>query len=87
MELFRQYAVVKSLFVVRDRHTSLSRGLAFVEFHTVEHATYALQSAEAAQIKLQVGGAPLKIAYARESFMYTQINQVLLTIFSLKSQK
>lgn len=43
MELFRQFAVVKSVFIVRDWSTGASRGLAFLEFHTVEHAVFALQ--------------------------------------------
>ena len=43
MELFRQFAVVKSVFIVRDWATGASRGLAFLEFHSVEHASFAMQ--------------------------------------------
>ena len=51
------------------------RGLAFVEFYTVEHASYALQSSEASQL-LSSDGTPLKVSYARESFMTQQISMV-----------
>src|SRR4051812_13592678 len=46
-ELFRQYAVVKSVVVMKDPGTNYSRGLAYVEFYSVEQAAYALQNTAA----------------------------------------
>ena len=73
-ELFRQYVHVKSAMVVRDRNTGLAKGLGFVEFHSVEHAAYVLNTAEAAGIELN--GHALKVSYARPAFMAAQITQV-----------
>jgi len=69
LELFRRYAVVKSVFIVRDRQSNVSRGIAFVEFNAVEHATYALQSS----VGLQIDKNTLKINYAREGIVQQQI--------------
>ena len=73
-ELFRQYVHVKSAMVVRDRHTGIAKGLGFVEFHSIEHATYVLTTVEAAGIELN--GHALKLSYARPAFMAAQITQV-----------
>lgn len=43
--LFRPFALVKSAVLLRDPYSSLlSTSLAYVEFHSVEHAQYALAS-------------------------------------------
>lgn len=43
-DLFRPYALVKSTTLLRDPYSNLSTNLAYVEFHSVEHAQYALTS-------------------------------------------
>jgi RNA recognition motif-containing protein len=80
MELFRQFAVVKSIFVVRDLNSGISRGVAFVEFHTIDHAAYVLQSSEASKLQMDSSSTPLKLCYAKQSFMANQISQVINTL-------
>lgn len=72
MELFRQFALVKSAVIIRDQMTRQSKGLAFVEFHSVEHASYAVQCSH----DIKIGDTPLKVAYARETVMQQIIAQV-----------
>lgn len=67
-ELFRQYAVVKNTMIIRDRLSGVSKGMALVEFHTVEYATYALSQAAT----LQIDKISLRVSYARESFVQAQ---------------
>eukprot|EP00981_Chlorochromonas_danica_P013062 scaffold5744_cov179-Ochromonas_danica.AAC.9 len=64
-EVFRQFAVVKECTIVRDPTTLAPKGLAFVQFHSVDHAVYALQGAQT----LQVEGNSLRVAYAKEHAM------------------
>eukprot|EP00599_Poterioochromonas_sp_BG-1_P015631 CAMPEP_0173159692 /NCGR_PEP_ID=MMETSP1105-20130129/17294_1 /TAXON_ID=2985 /ORGANISM="Ochromonas sp., Strain BG-1" /LENGTH=671 /DNA_ID=CAMNT_0014078241 /DNA_START=620 /DNA_END=2635 /DNA_ORIENTATION=+ len=64
-ELFRQFATVKSVHIIRDPQNRTSRGFAYVEFHTIEHAAYALQCSA----DLKLNNMDLKIAYAKESVM------------------
>lgn len=72
MELFRQFAYVKSCVIVRDQPgRPPSKGLAFVEFQTVEHAAYALQNSN----ELKIDFCPVKVAYAKESVMRQLISQ------------
>mmetsp|Transcript_20787 Transcript_20787/g.20144 ORF Transcript_20787/g.20144 Transcript_20787/m.20144 type:complete len:659 (+) Transcript_20787:639-2615(+) len=73
IELFRQFAQVKSVYLLRDRVTGISRGVSYVEFHTVEHATHTVQ--QSALGNLHLDSSPLKISYARESFRMTQITK------------
>lgn len=75
-ELFRQYAPVKGVLVIRDRVTTMSRGVALVEFQTVEHCSHALYHAEVAKLSVDHGGPPLKISYAKPSFVTQQVTQV-----------
>jgi RNA recognition motif-containing protein len=73
-ELFRQFAAVQSVYLVRDRQTGISRGLAIVEFHTTEHAIHTLQ--QSSQGQLHLDSSPLKISFAKESSRQIQINLV-----------
>jgi RNA recognition motif-containing protein len=70
IELFRQFAVVKSAYLLRDAVTGISKGVAFVEFHTVDHAVHTLQQTSLGQIHLD--SSPLKIMFAKESFRVGQ---------------
>eukprot|EP00604_Paraphysomonas_vestita_P000531 CAMPEP_0174825920 /NCGR_PEP_ID=MMETSP1107-20130205/43266_1 /TAXON_ID=36770 /ORGANISM="Paraphysomonas vestita, Strain GFlagA" /LENGTH=838 /DNA_ID=CAMNT_0016058065 /DNA_START=1649 /DNA_END=4165 /DNA_ORIENTATION=- len=64
-EVFRQFAPVKSVFLVRDLTTGLSRGIAFVEFFSVEYSTYVLSNSST----LQFDRTTPTINYAKESFV------------------
>jgi hypothetical protein len=72
MEVFRQFAVVKSLYLLRDPSVGHAKAMAFLEFHTVEHAAYVMQNAA----NIRIDAVPLKISYARESVMSQLIQQV-----------
>jgi RNA recognition motif-containing protein len=61
VELFRQFAVVKSAVLLRDQMTGTSRGIAYVEFHSTEQATFALQRSQQTQLTATDGGNPLKV--------------------------
>jgi RNA recognition motif-containing protein len=68
-ELFRQYALVKSVFLLRDRVNGSSRGIAFVDFPTIENAVFALSASAGIQLERTV----LKVAFAKESFVQAQL--------------
>ena len=55
--------------LVRDRNTGIPKGIAIIEFHSIEHATYALTSSTG----LQFEGFTLKTNYAKETFVKAQI--------------
>ena len=42
--LFRPYAMVKSVSLIRDPSSQFATHLGYIEFYSVEHAQYALQS-------------------------------------------
>lgn len=65
METFRQFAPVRSVFLVRDSTSGMSRGIAFVEFHSVEYAAHALSNSS----QLQMDRNKLKINFAKESIV------------------
>ena len=71
IELFRQFAVVKSVNLLRDGVSGFSKGAAFVEFYTVEHAMHTIQQTSLGPIYLD--SSPLKISYAKESFRLGQL--------------
>ena len=79
IELFRQFAVVKTVHLLRDGMTGISKGIAFVEFHTIEHAVHTLQQSSLGQLHLD--SSPLKINYAKESFRVNQIMKVSALLF------
>lgn len=72
-EIFRQLAVVKSVFLLRDPAKNLSRGVAFVEFHSVEHAQHALNTANS--MGLQYDNNTLKVSFAHEGYMRQSMKQ------------
>lgn len=71
-EIFRAYAVVKDARIIRDPITMASKGLAFVQFHGPEHASYTLQCSHG----LQMEGSPLRTAFAKENVMLQMLNQM-----------
>ena len=79
VELFRQFAVVKTVHLLRDGMTGISKGIAFVEFHTIEHAVHTLQQSSLGQLHLD--SSPLKINFAKESFRVNQITKVWALLF------
>ena len=64
-ETFRQFAPVKNVFLVRDLASRMSRGIAFVEYHSTDYATHALNNSQ----HLQMDRTTLKVNYAKEAFI------------------
>ncbi|XP_047306452.1 SUPPRESSOR OF ABI3-5-like isoform X2 [Impatiens glandulifera] len=60
---FSKHAPIKDLRLVRDKFTHVSRGFAFVHFHTVEDATKALEVTNGTA--LEKNGQILRVAYAK----------------------
>ncbi|KAK6935037.1 G-patch domain [Dillenia turbinata] len=60
---FSKHAPIKDLRLVRDKFTHVSRGFAFVHFHSVEDATKALEATNG--MTLEKNGQILRIAYAK----------------------
>ena len=80
-EVFRQYAQVKTVVLIRDPATNFSRGLAYIEFHSIDHAMYALQNTNnmllgGGDVSIASSSAALKVAFARESTMRQLIQKV-----------
>jgi hypothetical protein len=67
---------VKNVELIRDPTSGVSKGICFIEFHTKEHAAYALQSAGANHLQLDRGAGVLKVAFVKPSFMAMQLAQV-----------
>ncbi|TVU32711.1 hypothetical protein EJB05_24459 [Eragrostis curvula] len=62
---FAKYAPIKDIRLVRDKFTHVSRGFAFVHFHSVEEATKALEATNG--ITLEKNGQVLRVAYAKST--------------------
>ncbi|KAK9145218.1 hypothetical protein Sjap_005121 [Stephania japonica] len=60
---FSKHAPLKDLRLVRDKFTHVSRGFAFVHFHSVEDATRALEATNGTP--LERNGQILRVAYAK----------------------
>ncbi|PIA36312.1 hypothetical protein AQUCO_03400305v1 [Aquilegia coerulea] len=60
---FSKHAPIKDLRLVRDKFTHVSRGFAFLHFHSVEDATKALEATNGAT--LEKNGQLLRVAYAK----------------------
>ncbi|XP_039048991.1 SUPPRESSOR OF ABI3-5-like isoform X4 [Hibiscus syriacus] len=60
---FSKHAPIKDLRLVRDKFTHVSRGFAFVHFHTVGDATKALEATNGTT--LEKNGQILRVAYAK----------------------
>ncbi|XP_068635162.1 SUPPRESSOR OF ABI3-5-like [Aristolochia californica] len=60
---FSKHAPIKDLRLVRDKFTHVSRGFAFVHFHSVEDATKALEATNGTT--LEKNGQNLRVAYAK----------------------
>ncbi|KAI5559546.1 hypothetical protein BDE02_17G118800 [Populus trichocarpa] len=60
---FSKHAPIKDLRLVRDKFTHVSRGFAFVHFHSVEDATKALDATIGTT--LEKNGQILRVAYAK----------------------
>ena len=73
-DLFRQFGVVKSVFILRNLVTGIPKGVAFVEFHTTEHAVHTLHQTSLVQIHLD--SSKLKTFFAKESFRLSSISKV-----------
>ncbi|CAD6236985.1 unnamed protein product [Miscanthus lutarioriparius] len=62
---FAKHAPIKDIRLVRDKFTHVSRGFAFVHFHSVEDATKALEATNG--ITLEKNGQVLRVAYAKST--------------------
>ncbi|KAJ6421165.1 hypothetical protein OIU84_028532 [Salix udensis] len=60
---FSKHAPIKDLRLVRDKFTHVSRGFAFVHFHSVKDATKALDATNGTS--LEKNGQILRVAYAK----------------------
>uniref|UniRef100_A0A1D1YNU4 RNA-binding protein 5 n=1 Tax=Anthurium amnicola TaxID=1678845 RepID=A0A1D1YNU4_9ARAE len=60
---FSKHAPIKDLRLVRDKFTHVSRGFAFVHFHSIEEATKALEATNGTT--LERNGQILRVAYAK----------------------
>ncbi|KAI0510280.1 hypothetical protein KFK09_010881 [Dendrobium nobile] len=60
---FSKHAPIKDLRLVRDKFTHVSRGFAFLHFHSVEDATKALEATNGTT--LEKNGQILRVAYAK----------------------
>lgn len=71
---------MKSVTLLRDPATHFARGMAFVEFHTPEHAHYALQRTNGMALgaaDMAVGGdTTIAVAFARLDVMQTLLSKV-----------
>ncbi|KAG8058197.1 hypothetical protein GUJ93_ZPchr0002g24885 [Zizania palustris] len=62
---FAKHAPIKDIRLVRDKFTHVSRGFAFIHFHSVEDATKALEATNG--ITLEKNGQVLRVAYAKST--------------------
>jgi RNA-binding protein 5/10 len=83
--VFRQYAPVKSVVIPRDTNSRVNRGFAFVEFFSVEHAAYALQTAESTKLQMEQGSV-LRVVFAKPSFVAAQLAVASASLPALSSQ-
>ncbi|KAK8960585.1 hypothetical protein KSP40_PGU021778 [Platanthera guangdongensis] len=60
---FAKHAPIKDIRLVRDKFTHVSRGFAFLHFHSVEDATKALEATNGTT--LEKNGQILRVAYAK----------------------
>ncbi|XP_059640050.1 SUPPRESSOR OF ABI3-5-like isoform X2 [Cornus florida] len=60
---FSKHAPIRDLRLVRDKFTHVSRGFAFVHFHSVEDSTKALEATNGTT--LEKNGQILRVAYAK----------------------
>eukprot|EP00252_Welwitschia_mirabilis_P000364 TRINITY_DN1038_c0_g1_i4.p1 TRINITY_DN1038_c0_g1~~TRINITY_DN1038_c0_g1_i4.p1 ORF type:complete len:1007 (+),score=258.07 TRINITY_DN1038_c0_g1_i4:326-3346(+) len=60
---FSKHAPIKDLRLVRDKFTHVSRGFAFIHFHSVDDATKALTATNGK--KIEKNGQVLRVAYAK----------------------
>jgi hypothetical protein len=79
-ELYRQFALVKSVALVRDPASHYAKGLAFVEFHSPEYAQYAMQHTNGMPFgaaDMAVGGdTTISVSFARLDVMQTLLSKV-----------
>lgn len=79
-EVFRQFALVKHVSLIRDPAAHYSKGLAFVEFFSPEHAQYALQCTNGLALNTRdmavSGDTVLQVTFAKESVMHAMLRKV-----------
>jgi len=62
--MFSTFAPLKEVRLIREKHTGQSRGFCFIEYHTVEEATYAYQNS----VNLLIDDKVVRVAYAKQSW-------------------
>jgi RNA recognition motif-containing protein len=67
--MFRQYAMVQNVSLLRDPQSNMSRGIAFVEFLSIDHATHTLNCYNQSLQTTSTSSQPLQVSYAKESFL------------------
>ena len=66
-ELFSPYGELKDVFLIRNRETDISRGIAFVEFRNDQDAEFAMKSLDGIEFhgrKIQIRPANERIKHA-----------------------
>ena len=66
--IFRQFAVVKSCVLIMDYSKQMSRGIAYIEFHTVEYAAFCIDGVKKVGLKVE-DGRDIKLNYASIIYM------------------
>ena len=62
-QTFGGFGVIREVRIVRDKHTRMSKGLAFVEFESPQSAADAVRRAN----NTPVDGQPLRLSYSKRT--------------------
>ncbi len=63
MDTFCEYAQIKDIRLIKDKEGDLYRDFAFIEFHSVEDATFVLERAKQDRVKIR--GVPVYLSYSK----------------------
>jgi len=63
MDTFCEYAQIKYIRLIKDKEGEQYRDFAFIEFHSVEDATFVLERAKLDRVKIR--GVPVYLSYSK----------------------
>lgn len=88
MDTFSKYAQIKDIRTIKDKQGDQYRDFAFIEFHSIEDATYVIERAKQDRVKIR--GQPVYLAFSKfkQSEQYVRnltsiINFVVRELFRL----